>query len=119
MEVPAVPFRELRSRRDGTPSSVIHEQVMAARRRQRERFAGDSTMVNGRMSGKMLRDFGQLDNAGESVLRQAMTELGLSARAHDKILRVSRTIADLADREDVTADDVLEAIHYRRLDRQL
>ena len=52
-------------------------------------------------------------------LRQALTGLGLSARAHDKILRVSRTIADLADRDEVRAEDVLEAIHYRRLDRQL
>ena len=71
------------------------------------------------MIGKLLREHCQLDNAGESVLRQAMTELGLSARAHDKILRVSRTVADLAGRASITADDVLEAIHYRRLDRQL
>ncbi len=119
VEVPAVPFQELRSRRDGTPSSAMNEQVIGARRRQRERFDDDSTMVNGRMTGKVLRKYCQLDAAGECVLRQAMTELGLSARAHDKILRVSRTIADLADRPDVTADDVLEAVHYRRLDRQL
>ena len=58
-------------------------------------------------------------DGGERVLKQAMTELGLSARAHDKILRVARTIADLADRTDLIADDVLEAVHYRRLDRQL
>ena len=119
VEVPAVPFGELRSRRDGTPSSAMREQVMIARRRQRERFGDDSTLVNGRMTGKLLRTFCQLDDAGETVLRQAMTELGLSARAHDKILRVSRTIADLADRDRITADDVLEAVHYRRLDRQL
>ncbi len=119
VEVPAVPFRELRSRRDGTASSAMYEQVMIARQRQRERFGHDATMVNGRMTGKLLRKHCQLDDTGESVLRQAMTELGLSARAHDKILRVSRTIADLAERADVTADDVLEAIHYRRLDRQL
>ncbi len=119
VEVPAVPFRELRSQRDGTPSSAMREQVLNARERQRARFGNDSTMVNGRMIGKLLREHCQLDNAGESVLRQAMTELGLSARAHDKILRVSRTIADLAGRAGITADDVLEAIHYRRLDRQL
>ena len=92
---------------------------MSARVRQRERFGNDSTMVNGRMTGKSLRKHCPLDSAGESVLRQAMTELGLSARAHDKILRVSRTIADLASRSDLQADDVLEAIQYRRLDRQL
>ena len=76
-------------------------------------------MVNGRMTGRLLREYCRLDDAGESILRQAMTELGLSARAHDKILRVSRTIADLAARDDITSEDVLEAIHYRRLDRQL
>ena len=71
------------------------------------------------MTGKMLRKWCQLDDTGESVLRQAMTELGLSARAHDKVLRISRTIADLADRDPIVSEDVLEAIHYRRLDRQL
>ena len=119
IEVPAVPFTELRSERDGTPTSTMREQVLAARARQRERFGSDSTMSNGGMNGKALRRFCPLDDASESVLRQALTELGLSARAHDKILRVSRTIADLAGREAIGADDVLEAIHYRRLDRQL
>jgi len=119
VEVPAVPFTELRSQRDGTSSAVIREQVLTARRRQHERFGLDPTMSNGRMSGRRLRQHCRLDDAGERVLRQAMTELGLSARAHDKILRVSRTIADLAARDDVAAEDVLEAIHYRRLDRQL
>jgi magnesium chelatase family protein len=71
------------------------------------------------MSGKLLRKWCQLDDTGESVLRQAMTELGLSARAHDKVLRISRTIADLGGADAVTSDHVLEAIHYRRLDRQL
>ncbi len=119
VEVPAVPFRELRTQKDGTSSSSIRDQVTAARERQRTRFGSDTTMANGRMNGKRLRACCQLDDAGESVLQQAMTELGLSARAHDKILRIARTIADLADREPVTAEDVLEAIHYRRLDRQL
>ena len=76
-------------------------------------------MTNGKMSGKLLREFSKLDDAGEVILRQAMTELGLSARAHDKILRVSRTIADLAGSESVASEHLLEAIHYRRLDRQL
>ena len=119
VEVPAVPFRELRSTRDGTPSSGMREDVLAARAMQRERFDGDPTMVNARMSGKLLRKHCGLDDAGERALRLAMTELGLSARAHDKILRLARTIADLAAREKVTAEDVLEAVQYRRLDRQL
>ncbi|MGD2110497.1 MAG: magnesium chelatase, partial [Phycisphaerae bacterium] len=119
IEVPGVPFHELRSERDGTPSSVIREQVLRARERQRARFGGETTMANGRMTGKLLRKHSRLDDAGERVLKQAMTELGLSARAHDKLLRLSRTIADLADRDHVQADDVLEAVQYRRLDRQL
>lgn len=119
IEVPAVPFGELRSQRDGTPSSEMREQVLVARKRQHERFGSETPMSNGRMNGKSLRKFCKLDQGGESVLRQAMTELGLSARAHDKILRLSRTIADLADREEIAADDVLEAVQYRRLDRQL
>lgn len=119
IEVPAVPFGELRSPKDGTPSSALREQVLAARRRQQERFGTDSIMTNGRMTGKLLRKFCKLDEAGETVLRQAMTELGLSARAHDKVLRVARTIADLAARESIATEDVLEAIHYRRLDRKL
>ena len=119
VEVPAVPFSELRSRREGTPSSVMREQVMIVNARQRRRFPEDSTMANGRMSGRLLRRYCELDEASESVLRQALNELGLSARAHDKILRISRTIADLAGRDDINAEDVLEAIHYRRLDRQL
>lgn len=119
IEVPAVSFSELRSQRDGTPSAAMREQVLVARRRQGERFGHASTLTNGRMTARTVRRHCKLDSAGESVLRQALTELGLSARAHDKILRVSRTIADLADREDISADDVLEAIHYRRLDRRM
>ncbi|MCO6436270.1 MAG: YifB family Mg chelatase-like AAA ATPase [Phycisphaerae bacterium] len=119
LEVPAVTFAELRSSRDGTPSSSMIEQVHRARERQRRRFEGDSTLTNGRMSGRQVRATCVLDAAAESVLRQAINELGLSARAHDKILRVSRTIADLADRADIRAEDVMEAIQYRRLDRQL
>ena len=119
VEVPAVTYDQLRSQREGTSSAVMREQVLAARNRQHARFADQPTMINGRMSGRSLRKYCSLDAAGEQVLRQAITELGLSARAHDKILRVARTAADLADRESISADDVLEAVHYRRLDRQL
>ena len=119
IDVPAVPFSELRSRRDGTPSSVMREQVQAARKKQRERFGPSATISNGRMTGKQVRTYCTLEDEAEGVLRHALNELGLSARAHDKILRVSRTIADLADRDTITASDVLEAVQYRRLDRQL
>ncbi len=119
IEVPGVPFTMLRSQQDGTPSSEMRGQVLKARERQFRRFADNPTQTNGRMTGKMLREHCKLDETAELVLRQAMTELGLSARAHDKVLRVARTIADLADRDHVDAEHVSEAIHYRRLDRQL
>ncbi len=119
IEVPPVPFRELRSQKNGTSSATMREQVLLARQAQARRFGPDSTILNGRMSSRQLRQTCKLDEAGEQLLKQALTELGLSARAHDKILRVARTIADLEGKENIQADHVSEAIMYRRLDRQL
>jgi len=118
IEVPPVPFRELRSQREGTSSESMRTQVLAAHRRQQERFAGSSTGVNARMRHKEVRKHCRLDASGEALLKQAMRELGLSARAHDKVLRVSRTIADLAGEEELQTAHISEAIGYRRLDRQ-
>ncbi len=119
IEVPPVPYRELRSTRDGSDSATMREQVLSALRMQRQRFGERSTMLNGQMGSRQLRKHCKLDDAGEQLLKQALTQLGLSARAHDKILRVARTIADLAGEDNVRADHVSEAIMYRRLDRQL
>jgi len=119
VEVPAVPYQELRSPQEGTPSSMMRERVLAARGRQQARFGTGSVTVNGRMGPRQVRKHCRLDDAGELMLRQAVSELGLSARAHDKVLRVARTIADLAGAESIAAENVAEAIHYRRLDRQL
>lgn len=119
IEVPSVPFRELRSKHDGSDSATMREQVQHAREIQRERFGRHTTTLNGQMSSRELRKHCQLDDISEQVLRQALTELGLSARAHDKILRVARTIADLAGQDRITSDNVSEAIMYRRLDRRL
>lgn len=119
VEVPAVPYRELRSDRPGTDSATMREQVMQTRAIQRERFGRSGTTLNGTMRPSELRKCCRLDEQGEAVLRQAMAELGLSARAHDKVLRVARTIADLAGSETIQVPHLTEAIMYRRLDRQL
>lgn len=119
IEVPAVPFRELRTEKEGSPSKGMREQVLAARERQQVRNGENSTSLNARMGHKQLRKHCKLDDAGELILQQAMTELGLSARAHDKVLRIARTIADLTGAENIAANHLSEAIHYRRLDRQL
>jgi magnesium chelatase family protein len=119
VEVPAVPFAELTAPADGTSSANMREQVLAARDRQRTRFGGDERLLNGRMTGRLIRKHCPLDSEGEGLLKSAMDDLGLSARAHDRILRVARTIADLDGRDRVEPGHVAEAIGYRTLDRKL
>jgi magnesium chelatase family protein len=119
IEVPAVPFEELSANADGTNSATMREQVTRVRAIQAKRFGADSTTLNSQMNTRQLRQFCQLDAAGRQLLRQAMDDLGLSARAHDRILRVARTIADLADSAAIGAEHVVEAIGYRSLDRKL
>ncbi len=119
IEVPVVPYRELRSSQDGTCSTDMRQKVLDARERQRRRFDAPKLMLNNQMTGREIRKHCVLDADCEGLLRQAMTQLGLSARAHDKILRVSRTIADLDASEPIQPQHVTEAIHYRKLDRQL
>jgi magnesium chelatase family protein len=118
LEVPAVPYRELRSQAEGTTSASMRDQVNRARDAQAARF-GNRRLTNARMSHRQVKKFCPLGEAGEGLLKQAMQELGLSARAHDKILRVSRTIADLEAAPSVTATHLAEAVQYRRLDRNL
>ncbi|MEI7861681.1 MAG: YifB family Mg chelatase-like AAA ATPase [Planctomycetota bacterium] len=117
LEVPAVPFRELSATRAGTSSSQLREQVLAARQRQADRFVGLATRSNARMNSRHVREFCQLDEPGSELLRVAVTDLGLSARAHDKVLRVARTIADLDAAERISCAHISEAINYRILDR--
>jgi magnesium chelatase family protein len=119
IEVPAVPFRELSSSTPGTSSTQMRDQVVVARTAQHGRFAGSRTRHNGQMSHRQIRSFCQLDPDGHNLLKATITELGLSARAHDKILRVARTIADLDRSDRITPAHVSEAINYRMLDRQM
>ncbi len=117
VETPAVPISQLRAEQAGTDSAAMRSQVQDAWRLQRERFGAGATTTNGRMSARDQRKYCRIDDAGERLLRQAVSELGLSARAHDKVLRVARTIADLAAQEHIGATHLAEAISYRRLDR--
>jgi magnesium chelatase family protein len=119
IEVPAVPFQELSANADGTSSTAMREQVGKARAVQRGRFGADGHGMNSRMTTRQLRRHCLLDEAGRGLLKQAMEELGLSARAHDRILRVARTVADLEGSDAIQQGHVVEAINYRSLDRKL
>jgi magnesium chelatase family protein len=119
IEVPPVPFDDLSRPADGTGSASMREQVHQARAIQLKRFGPGAAKLNGRMTSRQIRNHCQLDAAGHTALKDAMDALGLSARAHDRILRVARTIADLAASESITEDHVSEAIGYRALDRKL
>lgn len=119
IEVPSVAFRELSGGKSGTSSDDLRRQVASARRAQSARFNGDGVRYNGDMSHRQTREFCKLDDEGQNTLKNAMTELGLSARAHDKVLRVARTIADLDGSECIRPMHLHEAINYRTLDRHL
>jgi magnesium chelatase family protein len=119
IEVPAVPFQELSASADGTSSAVMREQVKQARAVQRTRFGPDSHRLNAKMTTRQMRKHCVLEQEGRQLLQTAMDELGLSARAHDRILRVARTIADLEGVAEIKPGHVLEAIGYRSLDRKL
>jgi magnesium chelatase family protein len=118
IEVPPVPFRELADKREGTDSKQMREQVIRAREMQQRRFGGSATGVNGRMTPRQIRQHCKLAAEAEGLLKSAMDEMGLSARAHDKILRVSRTIADLDGSDSIGSQHLNEAINYRTLDRK-
>ena len=117
IEVPPVPFRELSDTTEGTSSATMRESVVAARQRQSARFGKDSVRANGKMKPPQIRKYCRLQPDAESLLKHAMEEMGLSARAHDKILRISRTIADLEESEHINSSHLSEAINFRTLDR--
>jgi magnesium chelatase family protein len=120
VEVPSVKFREITTDRPGEGSVRIRERVIEARQRQQRRFAHKPRITcNARMGTREIKAFCALDEATLEMLRNTMSELGLSARAYDRVLKVSRTIADLASSETISSDHVSEAVQLRTLDRQL
>jgi magnesium chelatase family protein len=112
IEVPAVPYKELRGDHAGEPSAAIRDRVERARSVQQKRGS-----YNAAMPARAVRKLCALDDAGERTLEMAVRRMGLSARAHDRILKVARTIADLGGSEPVSAKHVAEAVQYRSLDR--
>ena len=119
VDVPAVKFEELRGKNvpAGDASEMIRDRVIRARDIQLKRFDGDGVFSNSAMSPKQIRTFCPLNAECEALLEHAMNRQGLSARAHDRILKVSRTIADLAGSTDIQPGHISEAINYRSLDR--
>ena len=119
VEVPAVRYNELVADREVQSSADIRKKVMVACAVQKERFKGQSAGVNAHMSSRQVKKYCVMNKDAEALLYQAMTELGLSARGHSKILKVGRTIADLDESEHIKIEHISEAIQYRSLDRGL
>jgi len=117
IEVPAIKYKELTDVNEAEPSAAIKARVEKARQTQRERFKSEGIFYNAQMNTKLTKKYCLLNDEAKELLKMAMTELGLSARAYGKILKVSRTIADLAGSETIQPEHVAEAVQYRSLDR--
>jgi len=117
--VPAVQYKELRGNAASEGSAEIRDRVMTARDRQRQRFrkVGEKIYANSQMNTRQIRAHCELGVDAERLLERAMQQQGLTARAHDRILKVARTIADLEGAESLTVPHLAEAIQYRTLDR--
>jgi magnesium chelatase family protein len=118
VEVTPVPFAELAHQRQGENSASIRERVISARNRQLERFKDQQIYCNAQMSSSKLKEICEIDPVGRNLLKTAMEKINLSARAYDRILKVSRTIADLEGSDTIRPEFLAEAIHYRNLDRE-
>lgn len=114
VELPSTKYGELTDRQEAEPSCRIKERVEKARQIQRERFSGESFLYNSQMNTRALRRYCVLEKNAEGLLKNAMTDLGLSARVYSKVLKISRTIADLDGAEEIGTEHVAEAIQYRR-----
>jgi len=119
VEVTPVAFNDLSSAKVGETSEVIRKRVMEAREVQALRFKDSpGVFANAHMSSKQLKEICVITTAGQNLLKAAMAKLNLSARAYDRILKVSRTIADLSASQDIKPEHLAEAIQYRSLDRE-
>ena len=116
LEVPPVPVQELGRDGQQEQTGAIRSRVAAARTRQADRYRKDGVYCNAQLKPRHLKKYCAVDAAGRQLIEQAMTRLGLSARAYGRILRVARTIADLAGAERIEAAHLAEAIQYRSLD---
>ena len=119
IEVPSLKYRELTDQAPAEPSSQIKKRINKARQIQKQRFSDKKIFSNAQMTHREIKKFCTLNKEASDLLKMAINELGFSARAYDKILKVSRTIADLASSEEILVEHVSEAIQYRSLDRQL
>ena len=117
IEVPAVRFRELADSAAGETSQTVRERVVRARERQVRRYVADGIYCNAQMTPRLIRTYCRLEESAERLLEHAVSRLGLSARAYDRILKVSRTIADLEESDVIRPHHISEAIQYRSLDR--
>lgn len=118
IEIPAIKYKELTDTAESESSAAIKSRVEKVKNIQRKRFKEDKIFSNASMNVRLIKKYCVLKDEAKDLLKMAMTELGLSARAYNRVLKVSRTIADLAEAENILAEHVAEAIQYRSLDRQ-
>lgn len=117
VQVSPVPYKELSAAGGGEPSAVVRRRVLQARNMQQTRFSGQDLFCNAQMQARQIGRYCTLDHESSELLKEAMRQHGLSARTYHRILKVARTIADLAGEEEIAAGHVAEALHYRCIDR--
>jgi magnesium chelatase family protein len=119
VQVQSVKYDQLSSKAPAERSAEIRKRVVSARQRQHERFRDRKIFSNANMQSNDIKSYCEIDSASQELLKMAITKLGLSARAYDRILKVARTIADLAGEENINSSHIGEAIQYRTLDRSM